>query len=142
MRPHEAPVFGSNVGAVRGVGNFLPRILSAPSILAVERLHCAQLDTSTAATSGHKRLCMEDNGCDRREAVCAVSDDSGASEMTGDAAALTDGAGSAAAFPLNGCACSGHLICAALGAKTVSYCITIIAWAMLRMPARRYSMRI
>ncbi|EIE26260.1 hypothetical protein COCSUDRAFT_64410 [Coccomyxa subellipsoidea C-169] len=103
VRPHEAPVFGSNAGAARGGWNFLPRILSAPSILAVERLHCAQLDTSTAATSGHKRLCMEDNGCDRREAVCAVSDDSGASEMTGDAAALTDGAASAAAFPLNGC---------------------------------------
>ena len=84
--------------------NFLPRILSAPSILAVERLHCAQHNTSAAATIGHKRPRTEDSDSGPQEPACTAdnSNDSGVSEMTGDAAALADGAGSAAAFPLKG----------------------------------------
>lgn len=97
-------MYGSSRAMAPATGSFLPRILSAPSILAVEQLHCAQLNTSTAATSGHKRPRTEDSDSGPQEPACAadISHDSGASEMTGDAAALADGAGSAAAFPLKG----------------------------------------
>ncbi|CAL8466512.1 g6048 [Coccomyxa elongata] len=106
VRPHEAPDFGSQCRT----RSSLPRILSAPCILAVERMHCSQTVQPTSMTSSQQQPPAQHDGTCWDHAAGAVSDDSGASEATGDTAALQDGAGSSfasgsfsAAFPLKGC---------------------------------------
>ncbi|BDA41197.1 probable two-component response regulator-like PRR37 [Coccomyxa sp. Obi] len=106
VRPHEAPDFGSQ----SRTRSSLPRILSAPCILAVERLHCSENVEPASVTSSHQQPPAQHSGTCWDHAAGTVSDDSGASEATGDTAALQDGAGSSfasgsfsAAFPLKGC---------------------------------------
>lgn len=103
--PHEAPDFGSQ----SHVRSSLPRILSAPCIMAVERMHCSQTVQPASMTSSQQQPPAQYGGTCWDHAAGAVSDDSGASEATGDTAALQDGAGSSlasgsfsAAFPLKG----------------------------------------
>ena len=105
VRPHEAPDFGSK----SRTWSSLPRILSAPCILAVEQMHCSEVVDPTSVTGSHQQAPAQHGGTCRDHAASTVSDDSGASEATRDTAALQDGAGSSfasgsfsAAFPLKG----------------------------------------